>query len=828
MSANFQQIAKDLGRQLQTRFPSLKKTTADDKPIDGVNLKDADARKFSFDFTSEEGEKIVNVTISLSEEGEDPGLDVQWSDTVDNRSWDRFIRNILPKFAQTHGLNFNAQNPSKTNLDKRDSLGENDMNESKLFGTSKTSYQEIGEAKIIVRHSQPVNLNSMNGRSQRIEHIYVENAMGERFLYPVKHLNGARALAQHVSHGGTPYDDIGRHVIGLSEELSKLRFFKNYVDRSPIVSESMGNIQQKVIERINDIKKQVHSLQMSKNYSVFKENFRVNQSQEVPEEVLNDWVDRLTVRSFNEELKTAFPYIYKLVDESELPVKEIDTEEDMLKTNDDKKDLKFKNKKIKELSAFESYLDQIVKEDDDLFDNNEELQQQAMAELKGLFGNELPLGTDGDNVRDSIKGIIDNNKLNRAFQILADLGLDEMDARPIIASYLKSHDRENGTDLSNKLGFDGVSAAPAVTPTPPAPPPEAAAPPAPPPEAAAPAAPPPEAAAPLAPPPEAAAPPGAAPGPMIPNPAPLAESGNGSKLVDEIRSRISGFFNQTEGTFTIGEEGFVTKMCKELKEKYHVPPGTHKAERFDHMVERACNSIMEKYKQRHNHSRELSDMRRMAGLAEDSPQQMLARQEIARAKSKADQLPNGQGSGTFSQGKLVNPNSTGGQSGPNVRRAGNDNMEEAGMDDMGGMMKGMMGGMDPQGMMKDIQSKIPAGNMKSSRTSSGTIDGKPASYDDAMGKFRGMAGDMGFDASGDDPVGSMYKGIQGKFGDMMKGMNMPSMPGARSSGTSMPSVSPTRADAAPDLKTALSKMKPTTPDQAMTMIADLKKLAGLA
>ena len=95
MSANFQQISKDLGRQLQTRFPSLEKSTADDKPIDGVNLKDADARKFNFDFTDEKGQKIVNVTISLSEEGEDPGLDVSWSDTVENRSWDRFIRNVL-------------------------------------------------------------------------------------------------------------------------------------------------------------------------------------------------------------------------------------------------------------------------------------------------------------------------------------------------------------------------------------------------------------------------------------------------------------------------------------------------------------------------------------------------------------------------------------------------------------------------------------------------------------------------------------------------------------------------------------------------------------
>jgi len=152
-------------------------------------------------------------------------------------------------------------------------------------------------------------------------------------------------------------------------------------------------------------------------------------------------------------------------------------------------------------------------------------------------------------------------------------------------------------------------------------------------------------------------------------------------------------------------------------------------------------------------------------------------------------------------------------------------MQMPGMGDMGGMMKGMMGGMDPQGMMKNIQSKIPAANMKTTNTSSGTIDGKPASYDDAMGKFRGMAGDMGFDASGDDPIGGMYKGIQSKFGDMMKGMNMSNMSG--SSGTSMPSAPPSKAATTPDLKTALSKMNPTTPDDAMEMLSDLKKLAGL-
>ena len=324
MSANFQRIAVDLGRQLQTRFPSLEKSTGDDKPIDGVKFKNEDARKFTFDFVDESGEKIVNVTVSLNEKDDGaggPGLDVTWNEQVQNRSWDRFIRSILPKFAQTHGLNFNAQNPSQSNLVKRHSFEESNMNESKLFGTSKTSYQEIGEAKIIVRHTQPINLNAPNGRTQHIENIYVENSIGERFRYPIKHLNGARAMARHIAEGGSFFDDIGNYIIGLSEELSKLRIFKNYVDRSPVISENMGNIQTKVIDRIGNIKEEIHSLQLREHYAQFKENFSVAITNEVPEDILNDWIVRLTVRSFNEDLKDAFPYIYKLVDETEMIIR---------------------------------------------------------------------------------------------------------------------------------------------------------------------------------------------------------------------------------------------------------------------------------------------------------------------------------------------------------------------------------------------------------------------------------------------------------------------------------------------------------------------------
>ena len=397
--------------------------------------------------------------------------------------------------------------------------------------------------------------------------------------------------------------------------MSKLRFFKNYVDRSPIISENMGTIQSKVIERIDQVKKEIHALQTPKYYAEFRESFTVKNNREIPEDILNDWIDRLTVRSFNEELKTVFPYIYSLVDESDIPIKELDAEDLLSETQtDDEADTQYET--LDEFSTFERHIQGIVSEDDDLFGSNEERQAQAIQTLQDLFSQEVPIGTAGDNINSSLDGIIDDKKLEQAFELLAELGLDEMDARPIVSEFLKSYDAENGTDFSVKIGYDTEAGAQEAPPAEPAAGAEPAAPAAPPPEAAAPAAPPPEAAAPAAPPPEAAA----------PVAAPVAEEdedvmkqksarhSKSKKLFDEIAERVSGFFNANEGTFTIGEEGFITKMCKELKEKYDVEPDTMRAEKFDRMVESACRRIMEVYKTRHAAQSEQMRMLKLAGL----------------------------------------------------------------------------------------------------------------------------------------------------------------------------------------------------------------------
>ena len=71
-------------------------------------------------------------------------------------------------------------------LDKRDyqflAANRNDITmESMMYGTSKTSYQNIGGARLAIKHSSPVNPER---RTQHVNSIYIESAEGERFKYP--------------------------------------------------------------------------------------------------------------------------------------------------------------------------------------------------------------------------------------------------------------------------------------------------------------------------------------------------------------------------------------------------------------------------------------------------------------------------------------------------------------------------------------------------------------------------------------------------------------------------------------------------------------------
>jgi hypothetical protein len=390
MEPNLDQVAKELYGKIQTRFSDIQ--IADDQAKVLSKKEDIPkARFFEFEY-EENGEPLGTIAISLDV---DDGIVIKASgDLVDDTNSDethhgayKFIRSFR-KFARQNMLNYEINNMGKSNLDKRDyefhaKSGEEPMMESKMWGTSKVSYQDLGETRLVVKHSKPVNYDLAAGRTMHIDAIYIENKEGERFRYPVRHLNGARAMAQHIGHGGNPYDSIGQHVVSLSEEMSKLRMFKGYVSRTPVVSEAMGTVNDKVIERIESIKKELHQLQSAKHYEAFAEGFSPSETREIPEEIMLDWVDRLTVRSFKEELKDVFPYIYKLVDESEIPTKDLNPDDLLDEAGSPAQQAAIAKTKSPE-DQFESFLDDIISESEggDALSGNEESLQKLKAEVE--------------------------------------------------------------------------------------------------------------------------------------------------------------------------------------------------------------------------------------------------------------------------------------------------------------------------------------------------------------------------------------------------------------------------------------------------------------
>ena len=316
---NLDFIAEELFNKIRGRFPSITIGDEEGKVTDQPSA----ARFFDFQY-KQGGKSLGSVSVTLTDESVQVMYNndfVANEDTMTRNAWYDFLKE-LRMFAKKRLLNFDTRNINKSNLDKRDYQflarqrnGDEQMNEAKLYGTSRKSYQDIGRARVTIEHTKPVNQELAAGRTQYIGSLFIESSEGERFKYPFRHLNGARAMARHVSEGGVPHDDFGKYIVSLSEELASLRKFKTYMSRSAVMAEGLSEYSDVVIERIDTIKNTVEKLQRESHYNEAIDTFEEAILEDVPTDVAENWIDQLTIRQFNEELKDVFPYIYKLVSE---------------------------------------------------------------------------------------------------------------------------------------------------------------------------------------------------------------------------------------------------------------------------------------------------------------------------------------------------------------------------------------------------------------------------------------------------------------------------------------------------------------------------------
>ena len=445
---NMEPISEKLFAKIRGRFESV--TIGDEQ---GAVTDEPRLAKY-FDFDYKEGANVLGkVSITLDEKS---GVTVLFNQDfmaeageAEKNNWYNFLKE-LRIFSKKHMLNFDTRDITKSNLDKRDyahltkTAGETQMSESKMYGTSRTSFEDIDTARLVLKHTKPVNQEVPGSRTQNVHSMYIESEAGERFKYPFRHLNGARAMARHVAEGGNQYDDFGKHIVEMSTELNKLRKFKTYMNRSSVMAEGLKGYMEAVDLRLENIKTEVMKLQRSTYYKEAFENFTPVVNENVPEDVAENWIDQLTIRTFNEELKDVFPYVYKLV--SEVTTASETTPEDFVTETEVEAEVEEAEVQTPEME-FERALDSIVGEEDNaLIDGDEEAQAAAVKQINGLMAQHFPAGVNGTNAIESMKGVIDDPMLLDMFKKVGQKDADTC-VRPLVMKYLKG----KNPDIMNKI-----------------------------------------------------------------------------------------------------------------------------------------------------------------------------------------------------------------------------------------------------------------------------------------------------------------------------------------------------------------------------------------
>tara|TARA_R110000803_G_scaffold53702_18_gene110166 strand:+ start:20531 stop:22711 length:2181 start_codon:yes stop_codon:yes gene_type:complete len=307
-------IATQLFEKIRSRFPKIVMGDENGAPTSDEGT----ARFYDFDWVVN-GENQGAVSISISEA---ESLKVYYSqnmlenlpEPIENE-WYNFLKEMR-FFAKKHMMGFDTRDIAKSNLDKRDYqyLANKQVQESTMYGTTKSSYEELDKTKLIIRHKKEITPEQSGARTRHISSLFIENESGERFKYPFAHLAGARAMARHVANSGVPHDDFGKHIIATSENIAKLTAFKRFVGKKDFMNTTSNDIIEGSNVELDYMRSHLKKLQGQGYYAQSKENFIPVEStgEELGEDIVNDLTNAFTIPQFNEELKDMFPLLHSI------------------------------------------------------------------------------------------------------------------------------------------------------------------------------------------------------------------------------------------------------------------------------------------------------------------------------------------------------------------------------------------------------------------------------------------------------------------------------------------------------------------------------------
>jgi hypothetical protein len=398
------------------------------------------ARFFNFDYVVDDTNH-GNITMSLIDE---TSLKVYFSKNISSelddeqkKEWYSFLRE-LREFARRNLLSFEPRDITRSTLKHRDIQQQSKADstydadevvaESRMYGTLNRSFESFGPVRIKLAHTKPIMDESHGARSRNIAAVFVENDQGERFRLPFTNLTGARAMARHVSAGGVPTDELGKHITEMVNEMSTLRPFVRGMARRTFEDAVTKEMVESAFGYHALLKNTLKKLKGKRGYTEFKESFKPALVED--EANVAELKELFVKKTLDERIEQALPLVHKAYT--------------IMKENNNPY-----------AQQFENWASTVAEGSWALPDTEDDVEQ-----LIDWMSEEHPVGVDAQDATNSLYNIIGDDKLFDRLGELAEID-PTADARDVVSSWLYDNLPQVYQRIESEMGDQDTPAEPA-------------------------------------------------------------------------------------------------------------------------------------------------------------------------------------------------------------------------------------------------------------------------------------------------------------------------------------------------------------------------------
>jgi len=279
MTPNWDIITDKIHSMLKAHGMTIKKMLdADFKDT----FKIQDARQFYAVVTDPHDPNIksYDVLISCHDEDSKSHVDLQTPrlrNTQDFNDVFRIHQFLRKNINDKEGVSVNWTQKDKDIEAKKDPVEES-RDISRPWGTTRSSFQKVGNCRLIVRHTDVVNEDTPGSRWRKIHKIFVETNQGERLSWCNQHVKGARAWARHLSQGGQANDPASDYLRQLSEHYGILKSAARKLRQPAQLQHELLETIVEIQQHMQDINHELQTWSGPRGYHQGKNNMRARTS----------------------------------------------------------------------------------------------------------------------------------------------------------------------------------------------------------------------------------------------------------------------------------------------------------------------------------------------------------------------------------------------------------------------------------------------------------------------------------------------------------------------------------------------------------------------